>query len=245
VKPATPTSFRNRTGMQLSPGDVRLLVELDDEVEPIEDGAAVAILRESYIADADALGSIPAPGASRAGRRRAAGEREQVLIDRLGERMAFERTGVRLYQALQAKCDATLALDDPGIPVPPRTQVQRIAAEEAQHYQMVAAAIASLGGDPTAQTPAANLAGIETAGLLQVLSDPRTTLTQSLHAILSAELIDNAGWELLMTLAEACAQGELVRSVETALLQEAEHLRLVQEWHVQATLSEARRPAPG
>jgi hypothetical protein len=244
VKSATPTSFRNRTGIHMSPSDSRhLLAITDDDLEPVDDGQAVAHLRESYIADADAIGSIPAPGTfrgvARASLQALSGRRVQVLMDKLGERMAFERAGVRLYEALIAKCDAMAATKDHG-PVPPCDLVKRICAEEAQHFHLVTEAIRTLGGDPTAQTPAADLSGIECAGLMQVLSDPRTTLTQSLHAILTAELIDNAGWELLMTLAETCEQKDLVVSFEIALAQEATHLRLVNEWYSAATLAEAR-----
>ena len=39
-------------------------------------------------------------------------------------------------------------------------------------------------------------------GLLQAASDPRTTLAQTLHAALAAELIDGAGWENLILMAQ-------------------------------------------
>ena len=168
-----------------------------------------------------------------------AGKRVHVLLDKLGERMAFERTGVRLYEALQAKCEALGAMQGP-LPIPSRALLQRICNEEAQHYRMLVEAIRSLGGDPTAQTPSADLVGIEGAGLVQVMTDPRTTLTQSLHAILTAELVDNAGWELLITLAEAGERPGLLLSFEQALAQEATHLRLVHDWHSQAILAEGR-----
>jgi hypothetical protein len=237
LKQTTPMSFRNRTGIQMSPADSRLLLSLaEDGLAPIDDGAAVAELRERYMSDADAIGSIPAPGTfkgiAKAGLQALTGTRAQVLLDKLGERMAFERSGVRLYEALIAKCDAVGHV--PGhAPLPPRDLLLRICSEEAQHFRLVVDAIRSLGGDPTAETPAADLVGVETGGLMQVLTDPRTTLTQCLHAMLTAELSDNAGWELLMTLAESCEQKELVRSFQTALAQ-------VHEWHSEATLAEAR-----
>ena len=64
----------------------------------------------------------------------------------------------------------------------------------------VGAAIQSLGGDPTAQTPAADVTGVEGMGLMQVLTDPKTTVAQALHAILVAEMTDNAAWEELIEL---------------------------------------------
>jgi hypothetical protein len=67
-------------------------------------------------------------------------------------------------------------------------------------------------------------------GLIQVLTDPRTTLAQSLNAILTAELTDNAGWELLAQLAEEAGESELTGKFLGALSQEQEHLLVIKAW---------------
>jgi hypothetical protein len=67
-------------------------------------------------------------------------------------------------------------------------------------------------------------------GLVQVLTDPRTTLAQSLNAMLTAELTDNAGWELLAQLAEEAGESELTGKFLGALSQEQEHLLVVKAW---------------
>jgi hypothetical protein len=36
------------------------------------------------------------------------GESPQILLDKLGERLAFERTGARLYDAFITKCEVML-----------------------------------------------------------------------------------------------------------------------------------------
>ena len=59
--------------------------------------------------------------------------------------------------------------------------LETIRADEARHFRLIAEAIESLGGDPTSQTPSADLAGVESMGLVQVLNDPRTSIAQSLH----------------------------------------------------------------
>ncbi len=46
-------------------------------------------------------------------------------------------------------------------------------------------------------------------GLPAVLTDPRTNLIQCLDALLVAELTDNAGWEMLIELAQGLKQTEL------------------------------------
>jgi ferritin-like metal-binding protein YciE len=65
---------------------------------------------------------------------------------------------------------------------------------------------------------------------MQVIVDPRTTLLQSLEAILIAELADNACWEALIALAQEAGEDTLVTQFERALLTEQEHLTKVQTW---------------
>lgn len=45
---------------------------------------------------------------------------------------------------------------------------------------MLSEAIVDMGGDPTAQTPCADVSAVAAMGLIQVLTDPRTTLAQGL-----------------------------------------------------------------
>ncbi|RYF70888.1 MAG: ferritin Dps family protein, partial [Comamonadaceae bacterium] len=83
---------------------------------------------------------------------------------------------------------------------------------------------------PTAMTPCADVQATATLGIMQVVTDPRTTLAQSLNAMLAAELIDNASWELLASLAEDAGETELAGRFLGALAQEQEHLAVVKGW---------------
>jgi bacterioferritin (cytochrome b1) len=157
-------------------------------------------------------------------------------MDKLGERLAFERAGVRLYEAAIVKCEALQAASDEQLPL---EGLRHICKEEAGHAELIVAAIQQLGGDPTAQTPSADLVGVEGMGLMQVLGDPRTTLAQSLHALLIAELADNAAWELLITMIQSAKQSELATRFERARADEAEHLARVKQWHAEAVMREA------
>ena len=65
---------------------------------------------------------------------------------------------------------------------------------------------------------------------MQVLNDPRTTLAQCLNAILTAELTDNAGWELLSSLADATGETDLTGQFLGALAQEQQHLLVIKNW---------------
>jgi rubrerythrin len=226
----------NRTGVQMSPIDAAAM-QGDDNV-PIRgapgDERALLDAREAYILDADAIGSLPVPGtvagAVSLGMHMLKGDRPQVLLDKLGERLAFERTGTRLYDALLAKCDVV----DGGPAGMTRDHVAGIRRDEARHFLLLKEAIESLGGDPTAQTPSADVTGVESQGIVQVLYDPRTSLAQSLHALLTAELADRAGWETLIALAGETGQDDLVAGFTLALEDEHRHLALVQAWYHEA-----------
>ena len=211
----------NRTGMLISP-------DADDMLENIKltkprrgDERGMAKIRAEYGAEADPVGTLPDPqqGAM------------AVLMDKLGERLAFERSGTRLYDALLVKCETL----DGGIPM---KDLQHIRDEEATHFALLGAAIQSLGGDPTQQTPCANVSGVEGMGLMQVLTDPKTTLGQALHAILVAEMTDNAGWEELILLTEQAGNDDLVKRFAKARDEELEHLEKVQAWYKQATMKQ-------
>jgi rubrerythrin len=76
-------------------------------------------------------------------------------------------------------------------------------------------------------------------GVLQVVTDPRTTLAQCLNAALIAELTDTASWELLAELAETASQTEIAEHFTGALVAEEKHLQVVRSWLRALTLHAA------
>jgi hypothetical protein len=108
--------------------------------------------------------------------------------------------------------------------------LRRFRDEELAHVHLVKEAIEKVGGDPTAVTPCADLAGVQAMGLFQAVTDPRTTLTQCLEAILTAELADNDGWKVLIAIAEAMGQEDLARRFTEALASEDVHLQSIRSW---------------
>jgi rubrerythrin len=230
----------NRTGMQMSPFDAGAMQGMPPSMTPATPGddSALAEMRSSYIAESDSIGSVPLPatvkGSMTTGVSMLTGDQPQLLLDKLGERLAFERTGTRLYDALITKFEA---LQD-GSTSMTLADLQKIRQDEARHFAIIADAIETLGGDPTSQTPCADIVGVESMGLMQVITDPRTTVAQSLHAILVAELTDNAGWEMLIALAEDQGQTSLITDFTVALDEERAHLQQVQNWFQEATIGE-------
>lgn len=236
---SSPSLGMNRTGIQMSPLDTKEMekaLNIDAEQMASGDASGIAQMRSVYINESDDVGSVPVPGNMKGmlktGVSKLTGNEPTLLMDKLGERLAFERTGTRLYDALITKFEA---IQD-GTTSMTLADLQQIREDEWRHFSMVADAIESMGGDPTAQTPCADVAGVESMGLIQVISDPRTTLAQSLHAILVAEMTDNNGWEMLIALAEENGQGSMVPDFSQALNQERMHLQKVQSWFEEATI---------
>jgi len=177
----------NKTGVQMSPVDIKqMLNDVKEDGAGASDGAGIAAMRTRYITEAEPLGTVPVPGtakgAVKTGMQKLTGKSPEMLVDKLGERLAFERSGVRLYEALLTKYQAT----PEKLPEMSNDQLSHFRDEEAKHFELVAKALESLGADPTAQTPGADITGVESMGLMQVLDDPRTTVPQCLHAVLIA-----------------------------------------------------------
>lgn len=230
---------RNKTGVQMSPKDIEKMMKGQPQGGPGEgDGSAIAAVRTSYITEAEPVGTIPPPGtikgAAKTTMQKLAGRNPEVLVDKLGERLAFERGGVRLYEALLTKYQATpeklsgMSTD----------QLAHFRDEEARHFKLVADALEKLGADPTAQTPGADVSGVLAMGPMQVLDDPRTTIAQSLNALLVAELADHDGWELLIKLADDMGQSDMVTDFQQALREEEQHLTHVRQWLEESVRSE-------
>ncbi|HEX6707167.1 MAG TPA: ferritin-like domain-containing protein [Albitalea sp.] len=246
-----PTSLgRNLTGAALTPAAIQAMSDAADELTPTTD-IDTSVMEEQkllYNAEADAVGSVPSPaslkGAVKSGLAALKGRQPAILLDKMGERIAFERAGTRLYDALIIKYRAALQAGGDALPPArpdadgdgealdeaPADTLARIRAEELSHFDLLCEAMTALGGDPTAQTPCADVGAVASSGLMQVLNDPRTTLAQCLNAMLTAELTDNAGWELLITLADDAGESGLTGRFLAALSEEQEHLVIVKNW---------------
>lgn len=227
----------NRTGMQTSPDLAEELMDATNAIPSSEGGAEnIAEFRAEYIEEGFPIGSMPMMPASE---EEQADEDEMglaVFLDKLSERLAFERMGVRLYEALYNKCE-TLGESVPG---PTLEQIQHIGREELEHLLLINRTITELGGDPTVESPSADVAAVASMGIMQVLTDPRTSIPQCLQAMLTAELTDNDGWRLLIQLADGFGYDEMSAEFQTALAHEVEHLQNVRSWLAECVMDSAQ-----
>ncbi|HUS29289.1 MAG TPA: ferritin-like domain-containing protein [Kofleriaceae bacterium] len=233
----------NRTGVKTSPFDSRKTIQGAEEGTPaagMADGHVLEVERVRWSREAMPVGTVPPPGTVKGVVKAIVetleGNVPNVLIDKLGERLAFERTGARLYDALLAKFEAASVHDDG----PTRADIEHIRDDERRHFGIVRDAMVQLGADPTAMTPCADIAGVASLGWIQVLGDPRTTLTQALDIMLAVEAADNEGWTLLVELAETMGFADLARQFRVAIAEEEEHLVLVRTWASTAILGQSR-----
>jgi ferritin-like metal-binding protein YciE len=226
MKTMTP---KNRTGISTAIEEAEKTASGAIQATPSAAGDVMTLgnVRDPYISEHELVGSRPLVPGSKI---------PDIFMDKLGDRLAFERSGTRLYQLMFEK----VQLNNPILGGPSPDDIEHIMREEHQHFQLLSKAIQMMGGDPTVQTPLADLTGVANEGLVQVMADPRTTVPQCLHVLLTAELLDNDCWEMLITLARRLGQNDMATQFQQALQNEKDHLQKVRGWMTTATEIEAK-----
>lgn len=222
----------NRTGAAASKGRAEEMMEGMDRFPPTSHGTTVGSdkVRIVYAKEGHSLGSVPTPvgvkGKAKTAAQKVKGDQPALFADKLGERIAFERTGTRLYEALVSKHEAFGGFEGG----PTRDDLVALLEEEHTHFALLEEVIEAMGHDPTAMTPSADVAATMASGLMKVITDPRATLMQSLEAILVAELADNDGWDALVDLARRAGKNDVAKRFAAAKRTEDEHLAKVRAW---------------
>ncbi|MEW6301149.1 MAG: ferritin-like domain-containing protein [Thermodesulfobacteriota bacterium] len=222
----------NRTGIASAPERGKAMMTGPREFPPSSAGSArdVANVRVAYAKEAEPIGSVPLPpgvaNKVQTAAKAVTGKSPTLFLDKLGERLAFERAGTRLYEAVISKYDAFGSFTGG----PSRQDLEHLLREEYAHFLMLRRVIEQQGGDPTAVTPSADLQATASMGINKIIVDPRTTLLQSLEAIVVAELADHECWHALVALARDAGEDQLVKEFERARAEEQEHLKKVRAW---------------
>lgn len=218
----------NMTGAQMSPDDTQNMLDYTQRRPADVPGSAAELkqAREQMNREEGRIGSVPVPGSAKGMLKstfdKMLGNEPELLVDKLGERLAYERTGVRLYEALIAKAQSSDGTGNELVPT-----LQQIRNDEQAHMFLLINALETLGADPTAMTPGADVVGVIGSGPLKVVTDPRTSMAEALNAMLAIELADNAGWELLIKLAEQSGHPKIARTFDGALLEEERHVNTI------------------
>jgi NADH dehydrogenase/NADH:ubiquinone oxidoreductase subunit G len=233
--------FVNQTGVMANPDLAAELIRGAKKTMPSSEGdrEQVEANRADYLKEGLPIGSPPVIVLNdQQGEEELAADadRMSVLLDKLGERLAFERQGTRLYEAFILKLEQIPSEESAG---PSSEDLRHICEEELDHFKLLQKAIIEIGGDATVETPSADIVGVLSHGIMQIVSDPRTTIPQTLQAILSAELADNDGWQMLKELAGQLGFSDLETKCDKAFEEEQEHLENVRGWLSEMTLSEA------
>ena len=148
-----------------------------------------------------------------------------ALADKLCERLAVETGGVDIYRAAIEK------IEDRAV----AARLTRFMQDEADHRDLLDAYLTRLGvEDSDRQTPSARLARHEGEAYLGLVGEAETP-AQLLNILLTVELMDENGWEMIINLGRDLGDDELVRTLDAALQEEKEHLRGVRGMLAQMT----------
>jgi bacterioferritin (cytochrome b1) len=149
----------------------------------------------------------------------------EKLIDLLQERRTFERTNVKLYDRVLSLMEAS---KDPQI-LGMLDTMQAYRDEEAEHQAWLEEQIHALGGDVNAESELSRLAATESRGIEEVILRQDLALQHLFHALMAAELVDNAGWDLLVALAEEADDDEALDAFTLRQAEEEDHLDYLQQ----------------
>jgi rubrerythrin len=170
--------------------------------------------------DADAISTADA---TLVGMEKLAANNHAKVIDLLTERLVFERLGVKLYDAVLQKVLAIGDTEAQNL----IDELQEIRDQEKEHTEWLEEQILALGGDTHGETDMSLLTVRESKGIEDIVLDGDNELSHLLHALLTAELADNAGWELLVVLADEAHDRDAKKAFKKRLHEEEEHLLFV------------------
>ncbi|AFE07062.1 hypothetical protein COCOR_06690 [Corallococcus coralloides DSM 2259] len=203
--------------------------------EPLRDsalppsGSAVRFLRVHLMRIAGHLGELHLPDFQEVvghALQAVEGPAPLLFVAQLRERLAFERTSSRLYAGLLVKTHALGSY--PGGPTPER--LVELHNQELDHLNLIRECIYRLGVDAPQLTAHGDSADPRPHGLLRAVDDPCATLPDALRAVLISEILNNAGWAMLVDLAQELGPPDLAGAFREVLREETLHLEEVTTW---------------
>src|SRR3989442_3361818 len=155
------------------------------------------------------------------------------VIDLLSERLAFERAAVKLYVPLHVRLRVAT---DPALRAL-LEQIEHDRDEEKEHEECLEDQISAVGGDAHAQTERSVWVRAESEGVERVMRRD-DSIPHDSHAVLTAELADNAGWDLLVQIADEFGDSAAKKEFQKRLREEERHLLFVRKTLLELTKQE-------
>jgi bacterioferritin (cytochrome b1) len=146
------------------------------------------------------------------------------LIELLTERVEFERAAVVLYDTLLAKLRQGANPTLSGLV--PQLRLHR--DDEVEHAEWLEGLVTKLGGAPR-HSPLSQAVARESRALESVVQHADGEILPAFHAMLSSELMDFEGWELLLKIARDIGDNEAVPELERRVERERAHLELIRQ----------------
>jgi bacterioferritin (cytochrome b1) len=143
----------------------------------------------------------------------------EKLLDLLTERLTFERASVKLYDMSIAKIERN---SDPAI-VAVLPQMIRQREQEKEHEEWLEDWVRELGSDAHTDSELSELIERESKGVMEVISQDEQ-IPHLFHALLTAELVDDTAWKLLVHLADEADDDDARRELRNRARQEEQHL---------------------
>ena len=112
--------------------------------------------------------------------------------------------------------------------------------EEKEHEEWLEEQIRALGGDAHSPSEHSILVQAESEGIERVMRRD-DSIAHDFHALLTAELADNAGWDLLLQLADEFGDRKAKKEFKKRLHAEEKHLLFVRETLLRLTAKDVGR----
>lgn len=146
----------------------------------------------------------------------------EMLLEKLGEKLGYERAFLRLYESFVHK-KSLYAKRYLHAKSYEQKIFENFAAMKAAHCEILQTALIGLGGNPDHIVPSEDLAAIARLGIVTVFIHPHAKLKNLFHAVRIVELTGKSTTLFLIRLAYAAGAEDLANHMEI-LLEECEEI---------------------
>ena len=151
-----------------------------------------------------------------------------AFLLKVGERLYFEKTILKGYDALISKCElfsADLLPAELDI-----IDLVEIRSQKHRFVKLLASTLEGLGGEGLSERPPSGSLLLAITGVCRAIEDVTAGIEQSLECLLIAELADDEGWDLLICDCDDLGLAGLSASLDSVQEISESHTEMVREW---------------